>query len=481
MKKTAKIVAVALAIVLALSLSVVAFAATVTPAAGAATGSASITVNTPEDKGEAANNTYKIYKVFDAQVDPTTGNIIYSTTKGSVPAGFTKDANGQVTYTGEATGTELTEADIRAIAAYVTNADLVATVETTAADDSFTVNNLPYGYYYITTTTGTLVTVTSTNPTATVDDKNDVPPVDKLITKANGGVVDVDAAGKKAMGEVGNVVEFTATVTKKAGAENYIFHDVMTSGLTYDPSTLTITDKNGTVAASSYSTAVSEGDTLSVRFYNDYINTLADGDVITIKYSATVNNNALVTDEENNTAYLSYGHEGSTNYTPKEEVEVFDANILVNKFYKDGNDQNQPLAGAGFVLKNADNKYYSVTDNGIVWVDSIDDATEYFTDATGALADGKKFSGLASGTYTLVEKTVPAGYNKGEDTTITVTANDYTTANLTQTADVENETGSVLPSTGGMGTVIFYVAGAILVVAAAAVLIAKKRTNATAA
>ncbi len=480
MKKTAKIVAVALAIVLALSLSVVAFAATVTPAAGAPTGSASITVNTPDDQGEVANNTYKIYKVFDAQVDPTTGNIIYTTTKNSVPAGFTKDANGQVTYTGDATGTELTDSDIRAIAAYVTNADLVATVATTIDDDSFTVSNLPYGYYYITTTTGTVVTVTSTNPTATVDDKNDVPPVDKIITKANGGVVDVDANGKKAMGEVGNVVEFTSTVTKKAGAENYIFHDVMTSGLTYDASSLTITDKNGTVAASNYSTAVAEGDTLTVRFYNDYIDTLADGDVITIKYNATVNNNALVTDEENNTAYLSYGHEGSVNETPKEEVEVFDANILVNKFYKDGNDQNQPLAGAGFILKdNATNKYYKLTANGIEWVTDAAQATEYFTDASGALETN--FSGLKSGTYTLIENTVPDGYNKGEDTTITIVANDYTAANLNQTADVENETGSVLPSTGGMGTVIFYIAGAILVVGAAAILIAKKRTSANAA
>ncbi len=481
MKKTAKILAVALAIVLALSVSIVAFAATVTPAAGAPTGNASITVTTPEPQGEVANNTYKIYKVFDAAVDPATGNIVYSTTKNGVPSGFTKAADGTVTYTGSATGDELTEADIRAIAAYVDESDLIATVTTAAGDTTFTADNLPYGYYYITTTTGSLVTVTSTNPNATVEDKNDVPPVDKIITKANGGVVDVDADGKKAMGEVGNVVEFTATVTKKAGAETYIFHDVMTDGLTYDPTSLEVKVNGVAVDPSNYSTATAQGDTLTVRFYADYIKTLADETDIVITYSATVNANALVTDEETNTAYLSYGHNGTENYTPEKEVEVFDANILVNKYYVDGEDQQQPLAGAGFVLKNADNKYYKVNGDDIEWVNDINDATEYFTDSTGALADGKKFSGLASGTYTLIEKTVPAGYNKGDDTTITITANDYTAANLNQTANVENETGSVLPHTGGVGTTIFYIVGGLLVLSAAVVLVVKRRTKATVA
>ena len=481
MRKTAKILAVALAIVLALSMSLVAFAETLTRNIAVSADNASITVNTPEEKGEVANNTYRIYKVFDASVDPTTGAIVYSTTKSTVPAGFTKDANGTVTYTGEATGDELTEDDIRAIAAYVKASDLVATVETTVDDDSFTVDGLPYGYYYITTTTGSLVTVTSTNPTATVDDKNDVPPVDKTITKANGGVVDVDADGKKAMGEVGNVVEFTATVTKKAGAETYIFHDVMTSGLTYDPTSLEITVDGVAVPTSNYSTATAAGDTLTVTFYPSYITNLDDDSVITITFSATVNENALVTDEENNTAYLSYGHTGTENSTPEKEVEVYDATILVNKFYTDDQDQQQPLAGAGFVLKNADNKYYKLNNGDVEWVTDIADADELFTDETGALENGGKFGGLASGTYTLVEKTVPAGYNKGADTTITITANDYTAQNLTQTADVENESGSVMPSTGGIGTTLIYVFGAIFVIGAGVYFIARKRMSAVAA
>lgn len=479
MKKTAKIVAVALALVFALSMSFAAFAETLTRNIPVSTDNASITVTLPENQGETANNVYRIYKVFDAEVDPDTGAIIYSTTNNTVPAGFTKAADGTVTYTGASTTDDLTQTDINNIAANVGDYTLAATVATTADDEEFTVDGLPYGYYYITTTTGTLVTVTSTNPSAEVEDKNDVPPVTKEITKANGGTVDVDADGKKAMGEVGNVVEFTATVTKKAGAEGYIFHDVMTSGLSYDPSSLSITVDGTAVPANNYSTAVATGDTLTVRFYDAYIKTLADNTVITIKYNAIVNNNALITDEENNTAYLQYGEEGYVNYTPEVEVDVYDANILVHKFYKDGQDQEQPLAGAGFILKNSDNKYYHLTNNGIEWVTNIADATEYFTNDEGALTTN--FSGLASGTYTLIENTVPDGYNKGEDTTITITANDYTEANLEQTAEVENESGSVLPHTGGIGTTIFYIAGGLLVLVAAVVLIAKRRTKATVA
>ena len=89
-----------------------------------------------------------------------------------------------------------------------------------------------------------------------------------------------------------------------------------------------------------------------------------------------------------------------------------------------------------------------------------------------------KFTGLASGTYTLEEKTVPAGYNKAETIPpITIVANDYNASNLVQTADVENESGTVLPSTGGIGTTIFYILGASLVIVAAVFLIANRRTK----
>ena len=140
-----------------------------------------------------------------------------------------------------------------------------------------------------------------------------------------------------------------------------------------------------------------------------------------------------------------------------------------------------------FVIKNSEGKYYkltttttgegdaTVTTNAVSWVDSIDQATEYTSDAQGAVP---AFTGLANGTYTLVEKTVPAGYNKAADQNFTVAENDYTATNLEQTATAINTAGSVLPSTGGIGTTIFYIIGAILVIGAGVVLVTRRRMNA---
>ena len=486
MKKTAKILAVVLALAMALSLSIVAFAAVDVQKAAGVTGDGSITVTLPANQGNPADNTYKIYKVFDANVDPENGAITYSLPDGKTtpPSGFVVDANG-VSYAGGSDVTELSATDIAQIAAYVQHDTPVATVTTQAGDTSFTVDDLPYGYYYITTTTGSLVTIDSTNPTAEVEDKNDVPPVDKKIIKANGGTVDVDAEGKNAMAQVGTVVDFEATITKKAGALNYKFHDTMTSGLTYNNDAV-VTVNGATVAPgpNTFSnTSTDAGDTFTLTFYDEYTNSLADDTVITITYSATVNQNALVTDEENNTAKLSYGDRNGDNWTPEQKVEVYDATINVYKFTKNatsGTDAQKPLAGAGFVLKNSEGKYYKLDNGAVTWVDSINDATEYLTDDTGALADGAAFKGLASGTYALEEKTVPAGYNKADDTEVVIKANDYKAENLAQTAEVENESGTVLPSTGGIGTTIFYIVGSVLVVGAAVVLIVRRRTHANA-
>ena len=101
---------------------------------------------------------------------------------------------------------------------------------------------------------------------------------------------------------------------------------------------------------------------------------------------------------------------------------------------------------------------------------------EYTSDAQGAV---HAFTGLAAGTYTLVESTVPAGYNKAADSTFTVDAvteeGATTAANLEQTAEITNESGAELPSTGGMGTTIFYALGAVLVIGAGVLMVTRRR------
>ena len=470
MKTCKKVFAIVLALALVIALGATAFAATVTKADGV-TGDASITVTLPTNPDERpADNTYKIYKVFDAQLAESGDGISYTLTgtHTTAPDGFVVDGAGNVTYAGTSTDGSLTDTDIAAIKAYVLDSDLVATVVTTNADTSFTVTGLPYGYYYITTTTGSLITVDSTHPNAEVIDKNELPPVDKKIT----GASSIDDDGKKALAEVGSKVEYEAEITVVAGAENYTFHDTMTDGLAYNNDmVVTVGGTEVDASEATFTLGADSGDSLTVRFDNDYIASLPVGTVIKFIYSATVTEEAIVTNAEKNTCYLSYGHTPGSNRTPTKDTEVYNAIIDVLK--KDNKDQ--PLKGAGFVLKNSDNKYYTKTADGkIAWVDSIDDADEHFSGDDGKV---ETFTGLADGTYTLIEKTVPAGYNKTDDATITIAAHDYTAENLAQEATVINNEGPELPSTGGIGTTIFYIVGVLLVVGAAIVLIAKRRNT----
>ena len=462
MKKT---FAILLSLALMLSLAVPAMAAETTKGAGV-TGNASITVNLPEvPENATADNTYKIYKVFDAT---TSGdNISYKLVSGktTAPEGFSVDTAGNVTYAGGAEVKELTAADISSIARYVTEKDLVATVTTTTTDKSFTVDGLPYGYYYITTTTGSVVTINSTKPDAIVSDKNEIPTLDKKIT----GASSVDQDGKKALAQVGTSVEYTVTIEVKKGAINYEFHDKMENVLKYNNDVEVKVD-NTVIAETNYNKTTVGDDTITIKFDNTWISTQV-GKTITITYSATITSDALHTDPTKNTAWLEYGDTNSTNKTPVKETEVYNAKFTVSK--KDGDGKS--LAGAGFVIKNSVGKYYKLTDNVVTWVDSIEDADEHTSDANGAVP---AFTGLANGTYTLIEKTVPAGYNKAADSTFTIAEHDYTAINLQQATDVVNNAGSILPETGGMGTTIFYIVGGVMVAAAVVLLITKKRMSA---
>ena len=450
MKKMRKIFALLIAMVMVLGMSTMVFAA----------GTGSITITPPDGVDTTQTITYKIYKVFDADGNGTAISYKLVSGKTAAPAGFTVGEAGNVTYAGTAGATELTQADIDAIAAYVANDDPVATVTSTGGAAAVA-ENLPNGYYYITTTTGTVVTIDSTNPSAQVEDKNIVPGVDKTIT----GASSMDEDGKKALAQVGTVVDYKAEITVGKGQKGYVFKDTMGTGLTYVANSLTVA---GMTADTDYTLEVS-GQNITVTFKDDAIKGLAQDSKITVTYQATVTSDALTVNAAKNTATISYGNNSEFTSEPS-ETEVYNAKFTVTK--KDGN--NQPLADAGFVIKNADNRYYKL-DNGVVtWVDTIDAADEHKSDAQGAVP---AFTGLADGTYTLIEKTVPAGYNKAADSTFTIAKGDYTTTNLEQTATVTNNSGEELPSTGGIGTTIFYIIGAILVIGAGVVLVTRRRMN----
>ena len=462
---------------------------------GTAGADKTITITPPSNVAADAENTYTIYKVFNA--DSNGSAISYKSLDGTAPAGFIVDdawnvylgtlsdtethadgefaikVGGATKYIVPSTAADLTAEQIAAIAAYTGKVE-AGTVKITGTTAK-TVTVPDYGYYYVTTTTGTVVSINSTNKSASITDKNTVPGLDKKITNTDNSTAGmagtIDADGKKALAELGKDVEYTATITVGKGCKGYEFHDKMGTGLTFKGNeSVTVTANPAVTGIDGAWYTIKDtpdtGDTLTITFADG----IAENTVITIKYVGTVNSDALTVDTGKNTARVDYGDANSNNHTPDSETNVYNAKFTVTK--KDGNDQ--PLANAGFVIKNAAGKYYKVENNVVSWVDTEAAATENFSDNTGAVPS---FTGLVDGTYTLIEKTVPAGYNKAADSTFTIAASNYEDSNLVQTAEVINNSGSVLPSTGGMGTTILYVVGGVMVAGAAVYLLTKKRAS----
>ena len=500
MKKMKKFFALLIAMVMVLGMSTMVFAAS--------DGSIEVT-------STHKNQEYELYQLFDAttiagRTDGGTG-ISYKLMEGKtdfkVTVGdtvldgatwFKLDEGGNVVIKDASAAASITE-DNADFAAWAKAYGVKTGNTITPTDDGGEVkwSALPEGYYFITTTTGSLVTIDSIKPNETVRDKNPDTSVDKSITGVpDGSVLDTK---NEALAQIGKVVSYESRIPISRGAYNYSFTDTMSAGLTLDPTSVKVyvvetgaavapgaTDVNsacGTVNAANQ-TDETKAD-ITITFSDSWLKTNWEKDIV-IQYSATVNKDAVVADAGNpNTAKISYGNEDNP-LTNEETVKVYTAKISVVK--QDGD--NEPLAGAGFKLKNSEGKYYKLVDGIVTWVTESEaveadpdtgieaqDAVvgdEHFSDPEGNVP---AFTGLANGTYTLVESTVPAGYNQAADETITIAEKDVTAGNLSQSRTVINQSGTELPSTGGIGTTIFYIIGAILVIGAGVVLVTRRRMN----
>lgn len=444
----------------------------------------SITIN-----DAVVGQTYTIYQVLDLESYNASANAYsYKATtawntfinSGKIKGTYVEvDAQGYVTWKSGADAAAFAKAAQK----YAKDNSITNQGSVTATTTTVSFTGLDLGYYLVDTTLGTLCSLDTTNPNVVMEEKNEVPTNVKTVEEDSTGNY-----GEKNDADIGQTVNFKSTITAQAGAENYIFHDTMSAGLTYTG--VTGVTLNGTsVDASNYtvvSTGLTDGCTFEVRFTQAFCDTLKANDQIVISYMATLNEKAVVAGEGNpNTSKVSYGDSSNTKYTPDSQTKTYTWDVDVFKYTMKGETETA-LAGATFTLsKNADgsnpialvsegNNVYRVAKTG-----ETETITEITTDATGKFT----IEGLDADTYYLTETKAPAGYNKlAGPVTIVIGENGVVNATTEAPQGVDevkvlNQTGTELPSTGGIGTTVFYVAGGALVLIAAVLLITRKRMN----
>lgn len=286
----------------------------------------------------------------------------------------------------------------------------------------------------------------------------DKPTIDKVVNESD----------KHDTVAYGDTKTFKITSTMPDGIADYkvlTYSDQFSKGLSYQGN-LTVL-KNGTsIPAENYQlTAPSVGTkaaAISVAFTEAYIKTLAPGDVITITYQASINEDAVMGTANPNDAKVTYGH--NPDFTKDNEVEE-DPELHTGgaKFVKQDRTEQTKLSGAEFVVQNSENKYLkqTVTDGVITatsWVDTKEEATKFTSNAKGtfevtglAYGSANQTAAEASSTYKLVEVTAPDGYALlQEPIEFTVNASSYQDTN---TITVNNSKVTI-PQTGGIGSVI---------------------------
>lgn len=365
----------------------------------------------------------------------------------------------------------------------------------TASGTPVQFTGLGLGYYLVDSSVGTLCSLDTTKPTVEIKEKNVVPSVDKKVSNSKTGTFDTSSTAS-----IGDTVYFKTIITAQPGAQNYVLHDKMDAGLTFNEiSVKAILNKNETkkdteLTATDYSVVTSNLEdtdpkcTFHIEFTPKLCESLKADDTITVTYSATLNENAVIAGEGNkNETWLKYGENNNLETThPTTDTKTFEMHVF--KFYKDkkNSDKETGLADAVFTLSkksdgtepikltktNENSNIYKVNNNGTI------------TDITTP-GDGKfTIQGLGAGTYYLTEIKQPDGYNKlAKSVKVEIDVNGAITVDgklitgVDKLVKVENKTGTVLPSTGGVGTTMIYLVGAVLVLGSGVVLATKRRVK----
>ena len=493
-----KIISLVLALALVMSLAI--GAAAETTAAG------TITI------GDAVQGqTYTAYKVFSVtyNTDKTTYN--YSINSDSaffdtVSAFAGIEENGltltQVgtgnTYNVTVDATKFNQDKAAALAAALNSDTTKPTAAgSVTASDTATIAVSELGYYFVDSTLGSLCSLDTTNNDVTIYEKNIKPSLTKLVEE--------DATkdyGETASANIGQSLNFKLTVntgtntnTTASGVDaNYIITDELPAGMTFG--SITSVKGNGVGwTEEEYYTVSSSGQVVTITLKADKVQALGQNKNIEIIYTAALNENAVIAGEGNkNTAYITFN--GFTTSDAKADAIVYTYAMALEKY----NTAGANLADAVFTFPFVATQVQAGSENTPA-VYKVNVATEGTTDITTPASGNIVVIGLDDGTYSVVEKTAPAGYNEltaaisvpvnatsVNTVTKTFTTSDNKTVTFNAETDdgnyqiaadsivgVENQTGTELPSTGGMGTTIFYILGGLMTVGALVLLVTKKR------
>lgn len=358
-----------------------------------------------------------------------------------------------------------------------------------ATGTTVTFNNLDLGYYLVDSSVGALCSLNTTNSSATIKEKNAVPSIKKLVSDAENGTFAQDS-----FANIGDTVYFKTTITAQPGAEKYILHDTMDAAFTFNEGSIVVKSGDATIDSIYYeiylnknhptaTNKAEDGCTFEIRFKQNYLDTLVKNQQIVVTYNATLNENATINVGDQNTAKLTYGDKGSV------EDKTTTSTSLIKVLKYTGTTTNT-LNGAKFKL------FTQQTDGEALKFATIDKQNYRLTKETTGIDEIETIEkgtftlqGLKPGvTYWLEETEAPQGYNKlTSRIKVELHSHGMVTVNGKSTDDnniplsqvnVENKSGSLLPSTGGMGTTLIYLIGGALVLGSGIVLANKKRAKA---
>ena len=420
------------------------------------------------------NESYNIYKVLDLETyDKVNNHYIYRAASGweTFLNGATdyleaRNENGDKYYVWK-DGVDKSRAKEFAEKAYKYAKDnnITPTMTKKATSTSVVFDNLDLGYYLVDSSVGALLHLTTTNPTATVNEKNTLNPnVDKNVLENSTGVY-----GKENDDIIGSTINYKSTITTGAGYGSYVLYDKMDKGLTFNVNSVVVKIGDDVVEANNYVVKTNVTDyTFVIEFNNEFILKQPKNTNIDVYYTATLNKDAIIEGDGNkNETFLKYGNNITTD---KKKTITYTYAFEIIKTNKEGVE----LTGAEFILLDKLGNEIKVI--------LKDEETKTYRIATGNeigvnIKAGKAtIEGLDKDSYKLKEVVSPEGYNK-LTSPVEFSVNGKTNVTIIERTRVNviNYTGSELPETGGIGTKLFITSGLSLVLICGLVLVTKLR------